>query len=103
MSPYGNPVPGLDDLGVTAAEPRNQDEVPIFQIISDRVVAGVVTRIGETPQAEPAFLADLAQIGVLPGKSVEVVRGERGVEITAEHGSITVTEDDAKHLFIHLD
>src|SRR6187551_2229690 len=73
VSPYGNPVPGLDDLGVPAAEAANRDEVPIFRIISDRIVGGVVTRIGETPQAEPAFLADLAQIGVLPGRSIEVV------------------------------
>lgn len=102
VSPYGNPVPGLDDLGVEAREAKNRDEVPIFQIFSDQVVRGVVTRIGETPQAEPTFLADLASIGVLPGMTIEVVRAERGVELVATHGTMTITEDDAKHLFVHL-
>src|SRR6187549_807664 len=99
VSPYGNPVPGLEDLGVEAVRAPKRDEVPIFKIISDRVVKVVVSRIGETPQAEPSFLADLAQIGLLPGKTIDVIRAERGIEVTAEHGAITITEDDAKHLF----
>jgi DtxR family Mn-dependent transcriptional regulator len=102
VSPYGNPVPGLDELGVTREDAQNRDELPISQIFSDRPVSGVITRIGETPQAEPGFLADLAQIGVLPGGLVSVVSGNPGVLITAARGSITVTEDDARHLFIHL-
>src|SRR6187431_1628283 len=87
VSPYGNPVPGLGELGLEAKQSVGRPEVAVSSTVSDGTVSAVVTRIGETPQAEPAFLADLAQIGVLPGKSVEVVRGERGVEITAEHGS----------------
>lgn len=103
VSPYGNPVPGLDELGLEPSDAHNRDERPIFEVFSDRVVSGVVTRIGETPQAEPAFLADLAGIGVLPGGTIRIVRAERGIEISAEHGAMTITEDDAKHLFVHVD
>jgi len=103
VSPYGNPVPGLADLGVDREVAQNVAEVPIVEIFSDQVVSGVVTRIGETPQAEPEFLAELMQLGVLPGMTVSVKKAERGVEITAARGSMTITEDDARHLFLHLD
>lgn len=103
VSPYGNPVPGLDELGVPQNRAQNQDEVPISQVFSDRIVRGTVTRIGETPQAETEFLADLARIGVLPGMSIAMVSGNPGVLLTAPQGSMTVTEDDARHLFVHLD
>jgi DtxR family Mn-dependent transcriptional regulator len=103
VSPYGNPVPGLEDLGVDAAEAGNRDEVPISQVFSDSPVSGVVTRIGETPQTEPEFLAQLAAMGFLPGATASAMKAERGIEITASGGSMTVTEDDARHLFLHLD
>jgi DtxR family Mn-dependent transcriptional regulator len=103
VSPYGNPVPGLEDLGVEASEAHIRDEVPIAEIFSQGSVSGVVTRIGETPQAEPEFLAELMALGVLPGMAISVVAAERGIEISAANGSMTVTEDDARHLFVHLD
>ena len=103
VSPYGNPVPGLADLGVDRAEAQTRDEVPIVGIFSDGVVSGVVTRIGETPQAEPEFLAQLMELGILPGMTISMRSAERGVEITAAKGSMTVTEDDARHLFVRLD
>jgi len=103
VSPYGNPVPGLDELGVAQEWVQNRDEVPIAQVFSDRTVSGTVTRIGETPQAETDFLADLANTGVLPGMSVAISAGNPGVVLTTSRGSITVTEDDARHLFVHLD
>ncbi|MES1171309.1 MAG: metal-dependent transcriptional regulator [Actinomycetota bacterium] len=103
VSPYGNPVPGLDELGVAQEWVQNRDEVPIAQVFSDRTVSGTVTRIGETPQAETDFLADLANTGVLPGMSVAILAGNPGVVLTTSRGSITVTEDDARHLFVHLD
>jgi len=102
VSPYGNPVPGLDELGLAPNDHPDRDELPISQAFSDGVVSGVVTRIGETPQAEPGFLADLAEIGVLPGGTVSVVSGNPGVLITTARGSMTVTEEDARHLFIRL-
>jgi len=103
VSPYGNPVPGLDELGITPRGGEKRDEVPLAEEISDTTVRAVVTRIGETPQAEAQFLDDLTQCGVLPGKTLTARRGDEGIEITAEHGSMTITEDDARHLFVLRD
>src|SRR6218665_3379520 len=60
VSPYGNPVPGLDELGVHRQAPEKWDEVPLSEVFSGDSLEGVVTRIGETPQAESEFLGDLA-------------------------------------------
>jgi len=100
VSPYGNPVPGLDELGVDREVPLNGDEVPLSEVFSGDSIEGVVTRIGETPQAESDFLADLAALGVLPGNTVSARRAARGIEITGVNGVMTVTEDDARHLFV---
>ncbi|MGC4174463.1 metal-dependent transcriptional regulator [Demequina sp.] len=103
VSPYGNPVPGLDDLGVARETAQNRDEVPISEVFFGEGTVGVVTRIGETPQAEPEFLAELANLGVLPGNSVSVRAATRGIEITGPGGSMTITEDDGRHVFVALD
>ena len=103
VSPYGNPVPGLADLGVDRESAQNRDERPISQVFSDNPVSGVVTRIGETPQAEPEFLAQLMELGVLPGNTISVRRAERGIEVTAPAGAMTITEEDGRHLFLRPD
>jgi DtxR family Mn-dependent transcriptional regulator len=103
VSPYGNPVPGLEDLGIERKQAQNRDERPISQVFSELPVSGVVTRIGETPQAEPDLLAELMELGVLPGNTVSVRSANHGIEISAPGGAMTVTDDDARHLFIRLD
>ena len=103
VSPYGNPVPGLSELGITPRGGENRDEVPLAEKISEKSVEAVVTRIGETPQAEAQFLDDLTQFGLLPGQTLRARRTDTGVEITTDSGSLTVTEDDARHLFVLRD
>lgn len=100
VSPYGNPVPGLEDLGVEPQEAQDRHELAISEAFSGATVTAVVTRIGETPQAEPEFLAQLIEIGVFPGRTVTIVPSERGIGLEAEGGAITVTEEDARHLFV---
>ena len=103
VSPYGNPVPGLDDLGVAPRDSVGQAEIALAAAVSEKKITAVVTRIGETPQAETTFLADLMQLGVLPGRMISAERAVRGIEITAQGASMTVTEDDARHLFVRLE
>jgi len=103
VSPYGNPVPGLGELGLEAKQSFGRPEVAVSSTVSDGAVSGVVTRIGETPQAEPSLLKDLTQIGVLPGETVIITAFSGGFELRAKHGTVTVTEDDAKHLFVTLE
>jgi DtxR family Mn-dependent transcriptional regulator len=103
VSPYGNPVPGLGELGMEAKQSIGRPEVAVSSTILGQPVTAVITRIGETPQAEPSLLADLTGIGFLPGATVIIAALDEGFELRADAGTVTVTEDEARHLFVSLD
>ena len=62
-SPYGNPIPGLDELGLPPADAvhrgRRQHRRRASPA-SDEPVTGVVRRLGEPVQFEPELLAPAA-------------------------------------------
>jgi DtxR family Mn-dependent transcriptional regulator len=70
-SPYGNPIPGLDELG---DEPAGRFLDGVESLVS-RVSSvpgessGVIRRLGEPVQFEPELLAQLREAGVMPGAS----------------------------------
>lgn len=100
VSPYGNPVPGLEELGVDPARAPHRAESSLSEVATPTVMRLTVTRIGETPQAEAGLLADLAATGVLPGATISVREVPEGVVIEGVGGGLTVTHEEAKHLFV---
>src|SRR5690625_7244323 len=93
MSPYGNPIPGLSDLGeVTAHEAaeaaRAMDVASLMQpLVGSRNV--FIHTIGEPIQVDTELLAGLQQAGVLPGKIV-------GAERINNDGDVTIGAKDAE-------
>ncbi len=78
ISPFGNPIPGLDELGeVTAPGTSASDEQgAALAAVAAEGDPQVVTilRFGEPLQSDEAVMADLRRIGAIPGGSVPVVR-----------------------------
>lgn len=68
-SPYGNPIPGLDELGDLPAAAFMAGVTNIVDVVSSsRVpVSAVIRRLGEPVQFDPGLLAQLRQAGVMPG------------------------------------
>lgn len=68
-SPYGTPIPGLEELGQTAAAPFMNGVESIVDLVArnDGPVQGVVRRLGEPVQFDPELLLQLKQSGVMPG------------------------------------
>ncbi len=112
MSPYGNPIPGLDELGVPGAlqqspseggdQARNNaesPEIPLDSVPISKVTELTIERIGENPQAMPGFLEEAIEIGLVPGATVSVVGVQDGVEITASGGVVVVSREAARHVF----
>lgn len=68
-SPYGNPIPGLEEIGGTPAPAFMDGVINIVQLVadSDEPVSAVIRRLGEPVQFEPELLAQLQAAGVLPG------------------------------------
>lgn len=83
-SPYGNPIPGLDELGVSrelgsGAEPL----VRLSDIPQGTTAAVVVRQLAEHIQADPDTMSQLREAGVVPDARVTVQARRDGVTITA--------------------
>ncbi|QGF24025.1 metal-dependent transcriptional regulator [Raineyella fluvialis] len=89
-SPYGNPIPGLDELGVAGSDHQEPAAVNLVDLL-DRPVAGpaariaaVVVRFSEQLQTDPQVLATLHEAGVAPGVSVEAFAVPNGIALVPE-------------------
>ena len=77
-SPYGNPIPGLDELGLAPGE-VTASVSSLLDLAGDVDRPVTVRRIGEPAQVDPAAAASLRDAGVLPGAVVQIVRQGPGV------------------------
>ncbi|MGO3884820.1 MAG: metal-dependent transcriptional regulator [Mycetocola sp.] len=68
-SPYGNPIPGLDELGDHPAGSFSAGVTNIVPLVreSDAPVTATIRRLSEPVQVEPELLLQLKQAGIVPG------------------------------------
>ncbi len=96
-SPYGNPIPGLEELGAASAEATLETSV---LALSQRGVSDVtVQRLGEYVQADLDTLATLLENGVLPGATAVLTVTPSGVGLETAQGGVDVPPDQARHIF----
>ncbi|HET6694230.1 MAG TPA: metal-dependent transcriptional regulator [Pedococcus sp.] len=105
-SPYGNPIPGLDELG---EEPNEEFRVGVKSLaelaLPDRATV-LVRRIGEPVQVDHEALTLLTAAGLLPGQRVDVRREDGRVIAVREGGEevagVSLPDDVAQHVFAAL-
>jgi DtxR family Mn-dependent transcriptional regulator len=68
-SPYGNPIPGLDQLGDVPSSTFEEGVVGLVRKLNDagQPITGTVRRLAEPAQVDPELLQQLKAAGVLPG------------------------------------
>ena len=109
VSPYGNPIPGLDDLYGSAGMPPAPTS-GVEATLQALATAGgeqeqhlVVRRIGEIAQVDDESLAALISAGVLPGTRVRTTidDGDVIVHVPSATGeeSVRVPREVADHVF----
>lgn len=82
-SPYGNPIPGLDELGVDV-QPVSGEVVPVTQLLeTNEVVTAVIKMLAEPAQVDPEMLVLLADAGVVPGNSASFKMSGEFVRVQA--------------------
>ncbi len=102
-SPYGNPIPGLSELG----EVPDGDSAMVGAVPLDTVARGtdetrvMVRRIGEEMQKDEVVMAALRRVGALPDKVVTVAVGAEGVLIGSGGETAEIDPEIAAHLFVH--
>lgn len=107
-SPYGNPIPGLDQLGADATAGFDQGVVGLVRRLTDagQPITGTVRRLAEPAQVDPELLGQLRAAGVLPGRSgsfrfnegyvlVEMDGADEGLELPVEIAGHIFLVDDA--------
>jgi DtxR family transcriptional regulator, Mn-dependent transcriptional regulator len=101
VSPYGNPIPGLDELGEGPLAEEFLDGVEsldtIVSPVQQRVVVG---RIAEPIQTDEELMAVLRRVGALPGKVITVARGAEGVLVGSAGETAEIDGEAASHLFV---
>ncbi len=103
-SPYGNPIPGLDELG----EPGEDEEFrfglrSLHEVAEGEPRSVIVRRIGEPAQVDHEALNLLTDAGLLPGRRVQV-RSEEGRVIVVPDGGadvdgVSLPPEVAAHVF----
>jgi len=110
--PYGNPIPGLRELGEDLPEVGYLQGVVSLRahLLARGAVPGtevrvVLQRIAEPIQVDVELLARFAEAGVLPHRTLVVTVGDGVVTVSGE-GALTVLDlpdDVARHLFVTAD
>ena len=103
-SPYGNPIPGLDELGRPSAESFGAGVISLDRVTpkDGTVVSGAVRRLGEPLQSDVETLALLREVGILPGVTVSSSRptGALTVHVEVNGAVVVLPQDVAIHIFI---
>ncbi|MBF6329675.1 metal-dependent transcriptional regulator [Nocardia transvalensis] len=93
-SPYGNPIPGLDELGIAPPSSAEEKLIRLSDLPPGQVSAVVVRRLSEHIQTDPEIIGQLREAGVVPDARVTVetkpgaviisVPGHEGFELSDE-------------------
>ncbi|KQT99855.1 MULTISPECIES: metal-dependent transcriptional regulator [Sanguibacter] len=108
FSPYGNPIPGLVELGEGAAAVGFLDGVVSLKAAvtahPDESFEATVARLGEPLQTDIELLERLAGSGVVPGGQITVGRTESGIgiSVTSEGADLVLDlpEEVSRHIFV---
>lgn len=104
-SPYGNPIPGLEELGGAQGTTFRDGVERLVDVVRDGHEAVFVRRIGEPVQVDAEALALLTEAGVVPGERVQVeARGDdrvvaRGLR-EGVTGGVSLPQEIAVHVFV---
>jgi DtxR family Mn-dependent transcriptional regulator len=98
-SPYGNPIPGLEEFGslATGAGVVDPERNLAFPGLSGAVV---VSRICESVQTDAGVLRQLHAAGVDPGAKVTVAQERDAVRVDRDGDQIRLPREVASRVFV---
>jgi DtxR family Mn-dependent transcriptional regulator len=100
-SPYGNPIPGLGELGEAKLGEEFMDGV---EALSDAASAEegrvLVRRISEEMQKDESLMSALRRVGALPDKTITVITTPEGVLVGSGGETAEIVPEAAEHIFV---
>jgi DtxR family transcriptional regulator, Mn-dependent transcriptional regulator len=103
-SPYGNPIPGLAELGGPPdADQFRTGVVALPAALTDGARRELlVRRLGEPLQTDLELMGRLSRLGIRPGLAVVAQRRGDDVRVTTGQGEIDVPAPAAVHVFVDV-
>jgi DtxR family transcriptional regulator, Mn-dependent transcriptional regulator len=103
VCPHGNPIPGLDQLGLPFATDQKDALLSLSDAAADAVTEVVIHRISEQLQPDAELMHRLDVAGMRPGHRVQVASVPNGVDVWVDGGERTSFDRVvAEHVFVRV-
>jgi len=103
-SPYGNPIPGLDELGESALGEGFMEGVESLSDAAGAPGSGdsrvLVRRISEEMQKDEDLMSAMRRVGALPDKTITIAATAEGVLVGSGGETAEILPDAAEHIFV---
>lgn len=100
-SPYGNPIPGLEELGEAEVGEQFMEGVePLSQAAGSQEGRVLVRRISEEMQKDEVLMSAMRRVGALPDKTVTVIATDEGVLVGSGGETAEIVPEAADHIFV---
>jgi DtxR family Mn-dependent transcriptional regulator len=100
-SPYGNPIPGLDELGESALGEEFMEGVESLSTAAGPDEGRVlVRRISEEMQKDEVLMSAMRRVGALPDKTITVIQTGEGVLVGSGGETAEIVPEAADHIFV---
>lgn len=94
-SPFGNPIPALDELGF--GQPELDPGMRAIDLEDGVPVKTSIVQINEILQVDGEQFRELYEAGIVVGAPVTVVNNNGAITITTEQGTTVELVDDLAH------
>lgn len=102
-SPYGNPIPGLAELGQDPSEDEDLQLRSLAGVVPDEGRVRVqVRRISEELQKDAELMRALRRAGATPGAYVRAWRVDDAIAVGSAGEVAELSAESAEHLFVWL-
>jgi len=100
-SPYGNPIPGLAELGQTDEAEEFRDGVEVLaEVVSGDSQRVRVRRISEEMQKDEVLMGALRRAGAMPGATIAAQATAEGVLLGSSGETAEIVTEAAEHIFV---
>ena len=100
-SPYGNPIPGLGELGESSDGEQFRDGVEtLSSVVGDDSRRVRVRRISEEMQKDEVLMGALRRAGAMPGQVIAAISTPEGVLLGSSGETAEIVPEAAEHIFV---
>jgi DtxR family Mn-dependent transcriptional regulator len=101
-SPYGNPIPGLSELGEGTDDVEFREGLVALSAVPESTQTVIVRRIGEPLQSDTALLVRLRRAGIRPNMPVRISRVAGELLVGREGDAVAFDDAVTSHVFVSM-